>query len=111
MIVKAESYGQVVVLNCRGEFTTDSLEAFQRTVEKQLADAQVRDLVLNLEDVPFVDSAVLEYLLELQEQLSERLGQVKLARPHQNTWKVFEITRLENAFEKFEDVSEAVKTI
>lgn len=111
MIVKAENYGQVAVLNCRGELTADSLEAFQRAAEKQLADAQIRDLVLNLEDVLFVDSACLEYLLELQERLSEKLGQVKLARPHQNVWKIFEITRLDNAFEKFEDVAEAVKTI
>ena len=111
MNITAESYGQAVVLNCKGELTADSLDAFKRAVDHQLQDAQVRDLVLNLEEVPFLDSEALEYLLDLQERLSERLGQVKLARPDENVSKILEITRLDNAFETFEDVSEAVKTV
>ncbi len=111
MNVRVESYGQAVVLSCRGELTGDSLDAFKRAAEAQLKDPQVRDLVLDLEEVPFVDSASLEYLLKLQEQVSERLGQVKLARLDENVSKIFEITRLDNAFERYEDVSEAAKTI
>ena len=110
MQVTAESYGQAVILNCKGELTADSLEAFRRAVDHQLAEQQVRDLVLNLEEVPFLDSASLEYLLELQATLAERLGQVKLARLDGNLRKIMEITRLESAFERYEDLSEAVRT-
>ena len=109
MNVTAESYGQAVLLNCKGELTADSLDAFRRAVDHQLQESQVRDLVLNLEQVPFLDSAALEYLLELQERLNERLGQVKLAKLDENVAKILEITRLDSAFQRFEDLTEAVK--
>jgi anti-anti-sigma factor len=111
MQITAESYGQAVILNCKGELTADSLEAFKRAVEHQLAEKQVRDLVLNFEEVPFLDSAALEYLLELQATLADRLGQVKLARLDENLRKIMEITRLESAFERHDDLSEAVRTV
>jgi len=109
MTVHAESYGHAVILIVEGELTVDSLEAFKKAVEHQLESKEVIDLAIDLEKVPFIDSAALEYLLDLQELLAERLGQVKLVRPDVNTRKILEITRLESAFEIFADVAEAVK--
>lgn len=136
MNITEESYGQAVILICRGELTVDSLDAFKSAVEqverrfdegqshngRSATDSQsaarlsspksvAGDLVLNLEAVPFVDSAALEYLLNVQEKFNEKLGQVKLAGLDENVAKILEVTRLDNAFERFEDVSEAVKTI
>jgi len=122
MNVTAERYGQAVILTCRGELTVDSLEGFRRAVQHQLSDPPadgaaeatspgVRDVVLDFQEVPFVDSAGLEYLLDLQEQLNERLGQVKIARADENVRKILEITRLDGAFELYEDVAEAAKMI
>jgi anti-anti-sigma factor len=108
MIVSAESYGQTVVLQCKGELTADALEAFKTAVEQALSDAQVRDLVLNLEAVPFVDSSGLEYLLELQERLEGRSGQVKLAAADAHVAKILEITRLDAVFERLSSPSEAI---
>jgi anti-anti-sigma factor len=65
--------------------------------------------VVDLREVPFVDSAALEYLLGLQEALSERLGQVKLSGADATVAKILEITRLENAFESYPDATEAVR--
>ena len=121
MKITEESYGQAVLLICSGELTADSLDAFRAAVEQiehrfgngaDQPDATVAgDLVLNLEAVPFVDSAGLEYLLDLQERFAEKLGRVKLANLNENIAKILEITRLDNAFERFEDVSEAVKAM
>lgn len=111
MNVIAERYGQAVVLNCKGELTVDSLEAFKRVVTHQLEESQVRDIVLNLQEVSFLDSAALEYLLDLQDQIGERLGRVKLAGLDANLAKVLEVTGLEGAFERCQDVSEAVRAI
>lgn len=111
MNVAVECYGQSVILNCKGELTVDSLEVFRQVVERQLAKSHVRDVVLNFQAVGFVDSAAMEYLLDLQEMLNERLGQVKLAGLDENVSKILEVTRLDGAFERFSDVSEAVKTM
>ena len=111
MSVTAESYGQSVVLCCKGELTADSLEGFKKAVDRQLQEPQVRDLVLDLEAVIAVDSAALEYLLDLQDLLNDRSGQIKLTGLTENFAKILEITRLDNAFQRFDSVPEAVKVM
>jgi len=118
MNIQAETYGNSVVLVLRGELNVDSLGAFKQSVDHHLAemahkrrsgskDHPIVDLVLDLEKVPFVDSAALEYLLELQERLAEGLGQIKLVRPDEHVLKILEITRLRSTFDVFADVPEA----
>jgi anti-anti-sigma factor len=107
--VSAESYGHAVILNLKGDLLEDTLAAFRQVVEHQLAGKDVVDLVLNLREVPFVDSAALECLLELQDRLAERMGQVRLAKCHPDVRKILEVTRLDATFEIFEDIPEAIK--
>ena len=111
MNVTAESYGRAVILSLKGELTEDSLQAFERVVDHQLESGAVIDLLLNVEKVPFVDSPALEYLLDLQDRLAQKLGQVKLIGPDENVQRILEITRLAPSFEIFKDNAEAVKTI
>lgn len=111
MNVTAESYGRTVLLNINGELTADDLSALQQVVDHQMATQDVVDVVLNMEQSPFIDSAILEYLLDLQDKLIERLGQIKFANCDENVTKILEITRLQNDFEVFSEVAEAVKTM
>jgi len=109
MKVQAESYGHALILNLSGELDADSLEAFRQTVDRYLAGDDVIDLVLNLENVPFIDSEGLEYLLTLRDRLAERLGQVKLVRPDENVNSILEITRLKATFDIYQDIPAAAK--
>lgn len=111
MIVTAESYGHAVILNTKGELTEDTLAAFEKSIERYLQDKEVIDVVLNLEEVPFLDSKALEFLLDLQDRLAQKLGQVKLLRCDENVQKILEVTRLASAFETYKDIPEAVKAI
>jgi len=76
-----------------------------------LVGPEVVDIVLNFESVPFIDSAGLEYLLDLQDRLAERFGQVKLVHVDENVSTILEVTRLRSNFETFDSVTEAVKTL
>jgi anti-anti-sigma factor len=112
MNINAECYGHAVIFNLKGELTEDSLDAFKQAVNHNVHEGkEVVDVVLNMENVPFVDSAAMEYLLDLQEQLATRLGQVKFAKCDDNIKKIMEITRLDAGFERFEDIAEAVRAI
>jgi anti-anti-sigma factor len=111
MNLTAESYGHSVILNIKGELTDDSLVALRQVVDHHLAGGEVVDLVLNLEQVPFIDSACLEYLLDLQDKLAEKFGQVKLTNCDANVTKILEITHLTTSFEILRDVAEAVRAI
>lgn len=109
MNIAHENYGHVTVLSLKGEFTADDVENFQRVAKERMA-ADVRDFVIDLEKVPFVDSAALEVLLDLRDQSQDKLGMVKLAAADENVTKILELTRLDQQFERFGDLIEAVKS-
>jgi len=111
MNITAESYAHAVMLNLKGELVEDSIASFMEAVEHQLENKDVIDIVLNMEEVPFIDSAALECLLDVQDRLAERLGQVKLANVDENIHKILEITHLEATFEIYKDISDAVKAV
>ena len=111
MNITAESYAHAVMLNIDGELTEDSLASFKEAVDHQLESEEVIDIVLNMENVLFVDSMFLEYLLELQDRLAAKLGQVKLVKIDDNIRKILEITRLDSTFEVCMDTNEAVKAV
>lgn len=105
----AELYGSTLVLKTKGEVTEETLAAFKEEVQHHLAGSDVRDLVLDLAQVTYVDSVALEYVLTLQDMLAERLGQVRLAGADENVRKILEMTRLDEDFEMYEEVAAAVK--
>jgi anti-anti-sigma factor len=92
-----------------GELTEDTLGSFRQAVSHQLDNDEVIDIVLNMEKTQFVDSAALEYLLDLEEILAGRLGQVKLLNPNEFIQKIFEVTRLNGEFQTVSDVNEAIQ--
>ena len=110
MEIKVERYGQAANLACKGELNEDSLEVFGKEVEAQLAD-HVADFILDLAEVTFVDSAGLEYLLDLQDRLAGNHGQITLTNLSENVAKVLEITRLDKAFSIVGDTMEAIKAL
>ena len=58
-------------------------------------------------EAPFIDSAALEYLLDVKDSLAERLGIVTLLGCDETVRKILEITRLESNFH-IEDAAPAV---
>ena len=70
----------------------------------------VRGLVLDIKAVPFIDSVGLEYLLDLRDRISAESGTLKLVNIDENVSKILEITQLDIAFERFDDLSQAIKT-
>jgi len=110
MNVTSESYGHAVILNLKGEFGEDAVGTVRQAVEHQLESEDVVDVVFNLGAVGFIDSAALEYLMDLQDRLAERFGRVKIACPDENVKLILEFTRLLSVFEVFSETHEAVKS-
>ncbi len=111
MNISTESYGHAVIMILKGEFVEDVIGAIRKAVEHQLESDEVVDVVFNLEEVTFIDSAGLEYLLDLQDRLAERFGQVKLVRPDDNVTQILDFTRLRSTFEVYKETNDAVKSI
>ena len=91
--------------------TDDTLPVFREAVEHHLAGKEVVDLVVNAEALTFIDSAGLEYLLDVQEELAKRFGQVKLVKCGEIIGKILEVTGLAGDFEQYDRVADAMKAV
>lgn len=105
-----EDKGPVTVFSITGDLSIDEADRFQREVLQRF-DKNVRDFVLNLESLEFIDSRGLESLLWLQDKCNEMLGQVRLASCPEHIYKVLEVTRLNTRFECHTDVDAAVSSL
>jgi anti-anti-sigma factor len=76
-----------------------------------LVSAKKLGIVLDLNDVSFIDSKGLECLLWLRDHCSGNICSLKLAALSENCGKILEITRLEREFDRYGSIAEAVKSL
>jgi anti-sigma B factor antagonist len=106
MNLPTEVFGEVVVVHTPEEIGNDHaerLETFIRGLERSC-------VVLDLDNTETIDSSGLLALLESQEQLRSRLGDLKIATTNAMNRKILEITRLDQQLEVFESVIDAVRS-
>ena len=109
MKVRTQDYNDVTVVELQGELDGDFIELFQNTITDIIATHKA-GIVLDMSDVGFVDSQGLEQLLRAKDYCSENNCQLRLAGLDENCAKILEITRLENEFDHYAELSEAVKS-
>jgi anti-sigma B factor antagonist len=110
MKLSYEDHGSVTVLTISGEFTSDQAEMFRRSCLDRF-EAGIKDVVLNLEHMTLIDSAGLELLLWLSEEVAEHNGQLRLVNPDETVRLILEITRLERRFDVHECIESAAKSL
>ena len=110
MKLSYEDHGAITVLTISGDLTADQVEAFRRSCLDRFA-AGVRDIVLDLEYLTFVDSAGLEALLWMIDEASERNGQLRLVKPDPTVGKILEISRLDRRFNIHQSIESAAKSL
>lgn len=108
MPVTCEIYDHVTVFNVAGELAAEQAGMFKKVVLDAL-EKDARFVVLNMQNVPFIDSTGLEALLWAQAECEQRLGHLRLCGLDENVKKILYVTRLESQFEAFDAVTDAVK--
>lgn len=110
MKLSYEDHNTISVLTVSGELTVDQGDAFRRACQDRLA-AGIRDIVLDIEHLALIDSAGLELLLWLTEEIGRRNGQVRLVKPDENIDKILQLTRLQRRFNIHPSVESAAKSL
>ncbi len=110
MKLSYEDHGSITVITLSGELTVDQVDTFRRSCQDRFT-AGIRDVVLDLEHLSFVDSAGLEVLLWVVDEASERAGQVRLVKPDTTVGKILEISRLDRRFNIHESIESAAKSL
>ena len=107
MFQKKDGVGLVTV---NGALTAVGVDSFREQFAGWWQSApEIRNAVVDLGGVDFMDSAGLGSLIGLLKRVVERGGDMKIARLQKKVRMVFEITRAYKVFEIFDSVEEAFK--
>lgn len=110
MLVNCSKTDGVGVVEVSNSLTAATVDAFRTELSSwQEAEPDVKNYVINLASVDFMDSAGLGTLIAVLKRISERGGDMKIANLQKKPRMVFEITRAYKVFEIYENVEDAIK--
>ncbi len=106
MKLPTEIFGDVVVVHAPEEWSAehcDALSEFFNTLEQD-------NVVLDIDAVESIDSKGLTTMLDFQDALRDRGGDLKISATNKYNRKILELTRLDQQLEAFDAVMDAVKS-
>ncbi len=110
MDINVRKQSQAQVIRLRGDLKIgEAVDGFRQTVEELLGAGDSR-FVLNIAEVPMIDSSGIGVLVRSLTTAKRRGGNVKLVNPSKLALQTLKIVGLVNLFEIFNDEGEAVQS-
>ena len=103
MEINPRTEGSVTILDLRGNLTIGSGEEELGELLGQLLSEGQKHLLLNLAEVPFIDSSGIGGLIKSFTRVKNGGGKLKLLNPSRNTRQLLSITGLLSVLEVFDD--------
>ena len=104
---KLDERQNLPVIKLRGRFDAEAA-AFVKAQIANLVNEQQPNLIIDLSQVSFVDSLGLAALVSGLKLCRKNRGALKLVGLQSNVRMLFEITRLDQAFELYDDLESAL---
>jgi anti-sigma B factor antagonist len=104
------SNGNVIVLALSGRFDKYSAPPVAEWIEQAAAMSHTH-IIVNLADVPFIDSTGLATLVQGLKRCQQRRGELSLCGLQRPVYMIFELTRLDKAFNIFVDEDHAIQAL
>jgi len=108
--IEERQIGRVTVLDMVGRLTADQPAQHLKDKVNSLISQQRLHVVLNLKDVPYIDSGGLGQLLASYGSVMKAGGALKLLNVGARNHDLLSITRLVTVFESFDSEAEAVQS-
>jgi stage II sporulation protein AA (anti-sigma F factor antagonist) len=96
------------VLKIRKSLTYQNCEEVETTFNDYL-DQQKNEILVDFSKISFLDSAGLELLLDMHNELKQRGGALKLVHLDALCLDILKATKLINVFRIYEDMNKAIK--
>lgn len=109
MRIEQRQVGTVEVLTPVGALVDDDAEVFRRKLQQRTASPNAR-LVVCMQEVPYMDSAALEALVDAADEFAARASTLKLSNLTPICRETLELTGLAGKFRLFKDVEDAVRS-
>jgi anti-sigma B factor antagonist len=110
MQIEERMVGDVVLLDLKGKITLGEGDELLKDKVNSLVNQGHKKIVLNLADVPYIDSAGLGEVVRTYTTVSRQGGSLKLLNLTKRITDLLAITKLLTVFETFDAESDAVKS-
>ena len=110
MHIDQRGVGDVVVLDLKGKITLGEGDELLKDKVNSLVNQGHKKIVLNLADVPYIDSAGLGEIVRTYTTVSRQGGSLKLLNLTKRITDLLSITKLLTVFETFDSENEAVRS-
>jgi anti-sigma B factor antagonist len=110
MRIVERQVGRVVILDVHGRILIGQGENVLREAVNRLADSGNVNVLLNLADVPFIDSSVVGELVRSLTTMSRKGGNVKLLNLPPRIRSLLSMAQLLTVFQAFDSEDEAVRS-
>jgi anti-sigma B factor antagonist len=110
MQIEERAVGDVVVLDLKGKITLGEGDELLKDKVNSLVNQGHKKIILNLADVPYIDSAGLGEVVRTYTTVSRQGGSLKLLNLTKRITDLLSITKLLTVFETFDSESEAVRS-
>jgi len=110
MQIHQRSVGDVTIIDLNGKMTLGEGDELLRDKVNSLIAQGQKQLVLNLAEVPYIDSAGLGEIVRTYTTVSRQGGVLKLLALTKRIQDLLAITKLLTIFETFDTEDEAVKS-
>ena len=110
MVIEERIIGDVTILDLKGKMTLGEGDELLKDKINSLIHQGQKKLLLNLEGVPYIDSAGLGEIVRTYTTVSRQGGQLKLVNLTKRITDLLMITKLLTVFETFEAEKDALKS-
>jgi anti-sigma B factor antagonist len=110
MQIQERAVGDVIVLDMKGKVTLGEGDELLKDKVNSLVNQGHKKIILNLADVPYIDSAGLGEIVRTYTTVSRQGGSLKLLNLTKRITDLLSITKLLTVFETFESENEAVRS-
>jgi len=111
MTIQERIVSDVAIVRISGRVTlTEGTPEVDDVLQRLVQQGHVR-IVLDLEEVPYIDSTALGSLLRTHATVSRRGGAMKLLKVKGHVRELLELTRLLTVFEAFDSEAEAIASV
>jgi anti-sigma B factor antagonist len=110
MQIEERSVGDVMVLDVKGKVTLGEGDEMLKDKVNSLVNQGRKKIVLNLAEVPYIDSAGLGEIVRTYTTVSRQGGNLKLLNLTKRITDLLSITKLLTVFETYDSENEAIRS-
>lgn len=110
-IINLKIEGDVGVVKPEDEIVFENSNPLKEETKRKLRNQEIEKLVIDLENVLYLDSSGVGYVISIFKYMRENNGKLVIADLNDKVKRVAELTRLDEIIEVYDDLDSALKAL